>query len=417
MLTNAAVKAARPQARAYKIFDGHGLFLFVAPTGLRSFRMRFRLAGKEQLLTIGTWPELSLVDARARCEVAREQLGRGEDPRTAGAASAAEMTVERAARAWHAHRRGDWTPVHAADVIASLERDIFPAIGAMPLDQVTRPIVLKTLRAIEARGRVETARRIQQRVNAVFAFARSEGWCDHDPAGDVAEALKRARAPRRQPAIVDAGELRQLLAAAELVDAPIAVKLASRFLALTAVRLAAVRGARWSEIEDLDGAAPIWRVPAARMKLAAAKKADASNDHLVPLSPAAVEVLRYVRARVSPDIPVLHIFPGTGDAAPIAEGAIGRLYQRAGYAGRHVPHGWRASFSTILNERLPGERGAIDRALGHVGGGRDDEAEGINRKVEGAYNRAAHLPRRRRLFEEWAAILAADDCAGGDASG
>ncbi len=399
MLTNAVVSRVRPKPRAYKLFDGRGLFLFVAPSGLRSFRWRFRLGGKEQLLTIGSFPEVSLADARARCDVAREQLGRGEDPRAARSGTAFDaVTVERAARAWHAHRRSDWTPVHAADVIASLERDVFPAIGALPLAEVTRPLVLATLRAIEARGRIETARRIQQRINAVFAFARSEGWCDHDPAGDVAEALKRALAPRRQPAIVDAGELRQLLAAAGLVDAPIAVKLASRFLALTAVRLAAVRGARWEEIEDLGGAAPVWRVPAARMKLAAAKKVDAANDHLVPLSTPAVEILRDARARVSPAGGL--IFPG------VAEGAIGRLYARAGFAGRHVPHGWRASFSTILNEALPGERGAIDRALGHVGGGRDEEADGINRKVEGAYNRATHLPRRRRLFDEWASIVA-----------
>ncbi len=406
MLTNAAVKAARPRPRAYKVFDEQGLYLYVAPTGLRSFRLRFRLDGREQLLTIGGWPEVQLDEARARRDAAREQLARGQDPRVAPIAPAStEATVERAARAWHAHRRGGWTPVHAGDVLTSLERDIFPAIGGMALADVTRPLVLKTLRAIEARGSVETARRIQQRINAVFAFARSEGWCDHDPAGDVVEALARARAPRRQPALVDAGALRQLLAAAELVDAPIAVKLASQFLALTAVRLAAVRGARWVEIEDLAGAAPIWRVPAARMKLAAAKKEDAANDHLVPLSPAAVAILQRARANMHSDDANMHdlIFPA------VAEGAIGRLYHRAGFGGRHVPHGWRASFSTILNEALPGERGAIDRALGHVGGGRDEEAEGINRKVEGAYNRATHLPRRRRLFEEWAAILAADD--------
>jgi integrase len=142
------------------------------------------------------------------------------------------------------------------------------------------------------------------------------------------------------------------------------------------------------------------------MKQAAAKKLDAANDHLVPLSAAAVVVLHTARGLAGAS-PAGRIFPGVvGVDAPIGEGAIGRLYGRAGYAGQHVPHGWRASFSTILNLRAPGERGAIDRALGHVGAGEEEKDEGINRAVEGAYNRGVDMPRRRRLFEEWASIIA-----------
>jgi integrase len=413
MLTSASVKAARPQERAYKRYDQGGLLLYVSSTGTRSFRYRFRWRGREQLLTIGTYPEISLDQARAVRDRALQQLARGVDPRIIEASELEVRCFEGAARAWYQHRLAGWTPVHAADVIASLERDIFPVLGGTALDDIRPPLILQVLRAIEHRGSVETARRLQQRVAKIFAYAKSEGWTDANPAEGVTEALARGRAVRRQPALVDAVELRQLLAAAELVDAAPAVKLASRFLALTAVRLAAVRGARWSEIEDLDGHEPIWRVPAARMKLAAAKKLDPSNDHLVPLSPAAVEVLRAARMNMHPHDVEVHgaplIFPGRGGAAPIGEGAIGGLYDRAGFGGRHVPHGWRAAFSTILNEQRPEERGAIDRALGHVAGGRDEAEQGINRKVEGAYNRATHLPRRRALFATWAAILAGAD--------
>jgi integrase len=403
MLTNAAVKAARPRAAAYKLFDQGGLHLYIAPTGRKSFRMRFRFAGKEQLLTIGAVPEVTLDAARARRDQAREQLDRGEDPRAPVAdTSTAPSTFEPAARAWYAHRLADWTPVHAADVIASLERDIFPILGGTPLADIRPPLILQVLRAIERREAFETARRLQQRISRVFKYACSEGWADSNPAEGVAEAMARGRAARHHPALLDVDQLRALLDAAELVEVAPAVKLASRFLALTAVRLAAVRGARWDEIEDLDGAAPSWRVPAARMKLAAAKKLDASNDHLVPLSRQAVDVLREA-------LKLGHgaglIFPGQDYAAPIGEGAIRILYQRAGFGDRHVPHGWRASFSTILNEQLPDERAAIDRALGHVGGGKAEEEEGINRKVEGAYNRSTHMPRRRRLFDAWAEAL------------
>ena len=410
MLTNAAVKAARPRAAAYKLFDQGGLHLYVVPTGRKSFRVRFRFGGKEQLLTIGAVPEVTLDAARIRLNQVREQLGRGEDPRAPALdATIAPSTFEPAARAWHAHRLADWTPVHAADVIASLERDIFPMLGGTPLADIRPPLILQVLRAIERRGSVESARRLQQRISRVFKYACSEGWADANPAEGVAEAMARGRAPRHHPALVDAAELRALLAAAELVDVAAPVKLASRFLALTAVRLAAVREARWNEIEDLDGTAPTWRVPAARMKLAAAKKLNAANDHLVPLSAAAVDVLRAARRDLHSHAANLDgaalIFPGRAGAA-IGEGAIRILYQRAGFGDRHVPHGWRASFSTILNEQLPDERAAIDRALGHVGGGKDEEEQGINRKVEGAYNRSTHMPRRRRLFDAWAEVLA-----------
>ncbi|MEH3103420.1 MAG: integrase arm-type DNA-binding domain-containing protein [Sphingomonas phyllosphaerae] len=409
MLTNAAVKAARARASAYKIADERGLHLFVAPTGRKSFRWRFRFAGQEQLLTIGQWPEISLDAARARAEAAREQLGRGVDPRTAPAV----MTFERAARTWHAQQLAGWTAVHAADVLASLEADVFPAIGADELDAIDAPAVLRIVRSIEQRGAIQTARRVRQRISDVFALAVSEGWAQADPAAIVGRALARAPAARHHPALTTIEEARALLAAAELVDAGAPVKLASRFLALTAVRLAAVRGARWCEIENLDGDAPVWRIPAARMKLAATKKLDADNDHLVPLAPAAVAVLRAARAPnmhlkdayVHQEHANLHgnglIFPGRDGRSPIGEGTINALYGRTHFAGRHVVHGWRATFSTVMNEQRPADRQVIDQALGHV----LKHDDGTTAKVEGAYNRAKHLAPRRRLFEEWAEIL------------
>ncbi|WP_265334018.1 tyrosine-type recombinase/integrase [Sphingomonas sp. IC4-52] len=137
------------------------MHLYVAPTGLKSFRWRFRFAGKEQLLTLGSYPELDLVAARARADAAREQLARGEDPRTR---SARVETFEAAARAWHAVQLEGWTPVHAADVLVSLERDVFPTIGAQPLGAIAPADVLELLRAVERRGARETARRLRQRI-------------------------------------------------------------------------------------------------------------------------------------------------------------------------------------------------------------------------------------------------------------
>lgn len=390
MLTNAAVKAARPRERAYKIFDGQGLFLHVLPTGARSFRMKFRYEGKEQLLTLGGWPEITLDEARLRRDAARAELDAGRRPAPIGEA----LTFERMARTWVEHHGRRWTAVHAADVLASLERDVFPVLGDEPIGAIDPPMVLRALRQVEARGRLETARRLRQRISAIFCFAMSEGRANADPAAIVGRALTPPGPAQHLAAVLDIESARDVLAAAELVDAPIAAKLASRFLALTATRWAAVRGARWDEM-DLDGDAPSWRVPAARMKLTAAKKGLSNFDHHVPLSAAAVDVLRAARAQLlQPDAGGL-VFPGRGGSSPLGEGAIGDLYERAGFAGRHVPHGWRATFSTVMNELFPEERADIDRALAHA----------PKDKVEAAYNRSEQLARRRSIFERWGALL------------
>lgn len=390
MLTNATVKAARPRPAAYKIADGDGLVLNVAPTGTKSWRLRFRLAGREQTLSIGHWPEISLDAARARRDTARAAIARGDDPRAADV-----ETFEAAARAWHAHQAEGWSTVHAGDVLASLERDVFPAIGADPLDSITRPMVLELLLIVERRGAAETARRVRQRIEGVFAFARAQGWCSIANPADVGEALAALRVTGRQPAIVDVAQLRELLAAIDALEAVDIAKLAARFLALTAVRSAAVIGMQWDEIEYGDSGGPIWRVPARRMKLGVARKRDRANDHLVPLAPEAMAVLRQVVATdlangVNPASGVRRIFP-------IGAGAIGELHIRASYGDRHVPHGWRAAFSTILNEAYPADRLAIDRALAH-------QPSDMS-KVEGAYNRAQFLERRRFLFERWAELF------------
>ncbi|WP_235519849.1 tyrosine-type recombinase/integrase [Sphingomonas sp. Leaf22] len=205
-----------------------------------------------------------------------------------------------------------------------------------------------------------------------------------------------------QLALTSLDEAHDLLAASTAAGGAAIVDLASRFLALTAVRQGALRGMRWEEVEGVDWAgamigpiAPVWRVPAARMKLAKAKKGDARFDHLVPLSRQAFAVLCRVRALgIDADLVFGHL----------SESAIGALYRKAGFAGRHVPHGWRATFSTILNELYPGLRVMIDRALGHAG---KKEAD-VNVKVEGAYNRSKQIWPRRRLMQRWADLVMPD---------
>lgn len=398
MLSNAAVKAARPRSRAYKMFDERGLYLFIAPSGLRAWRMRYRIGGREKLLSLGQWPDVQLVDARTSAEEARGLIAQGVDPSTRANLHVQIRTFEQVTREWHAHQRDRWTDRHADDVIGSLESNVLSDIGPLPIGAIGAPSVLQVLRDVEARGSIETARRIRQRISAVFAFAIAEGLVDHDPAAVVGKALRPSPPSRRQPALLSIDDARALLVACDRAGGPPVVRLASRFLALTAVRMGALLGARWDEFEQLDGDAPTWRIPAARMKIARAKKEDAAHGHLVPLSRQAVEVLRQFAVVHVPGQPRdAFCDPAATPVFPIHPAAIGALYKRAGFAGRHVPHGWRASFSTILNEQFPLERGAIDMALAHVPADRS--------KVERAYNRSEMLDQRRSLFDRWGAML------------
>lgn len=388
MLTNAMVKAARPKARAYKIFDERGLHLFVSPAGLRAWRLKYRFAGREKLLSIGRYPDLALVEARELADEARALLVRDIDPSAARGTSCSADTFETVARDWFDDRRDRWSPAHARDVMSSLENDVFPHIGKKSIDGIEPVDVLAMIQRIEARSAHETARRVRQRIDAVFSYAIVRKLCTANPAALISAEL--APAPigqQRHPALLEIDLVRELLDATEMIQAAPIVKAASRFLALTAVRMATLRAATWDEIEGLDRAQPIWRIPAAHMKLTKARKADPANAHIVPLSPPAVRILQQLREN-GYDTRSPLIFP-------ISPGAIGALYHRAGYAGRHVPHGWRASFSTILNERWPEDKALIDQALAHV----------PTNKVEAAYNRAEHLSRRRDLFRRWAELL------------
>ena len=402
MLTIAAVKAAAPAARPYKLHDSGGLHLLVRPTGTKTFRMKYRRKGKEQLLTIGSWPEVSLVEARAQRDRARGQLDRNVDIKV-NSAAAGVTTFEQLARRWHQRRSPRWSAEHAADVLASLERDVFPAIGELEPRSIDAQAVLELLLKVEGRGRIETARRLRERISGVFRFGIPLQICNADPAALISDELSPRPVQVPQAALTDLTDVVQFMIDVANTSAPIVVLCAHRLLALTVVRLATLRGGAWAEIEGVPGISlipadrPQWRIPPARMKLTKVRKADPAAEHIIPLSRQAVAVIRILHAATGAGE---LLFPGRRRGRPIGEGAIGEIYDAAGYAGRHVPHGWRASFSTILNDRSPEDRSLIDQALGHAG------AKG---RVEAAYNRSQQLERMTGLFQRWADLIAPRD--------
>jgi len=403
MLNDAKLCAAKPRDKEYKLTDSYRLYLLVKPGGGKLWRWNYAYGGKQKSMNFGIYPMVSLLEARAKRDEARALLGEGKDPaivkrlRIQANLDAAAMTFERVAREWHQTFKSQWASIHADDVIRSLERDVFPAIGALPISELTPPIVLQALRSVEARGSIETAKRIRQRISAVFEYAVAQGTATSDPAEKLASALKPLR-KGRQPAITDITRLQKMIQEADEDYARPVTRLALRLLSLTAVRPGELREARWHEFEDLDGAQPLWRIPAFRMKGDYERKAELDGDHLVPLARQSIDVLRALWPITGTyDL----LFPSTRHAhKPMSENAIGYLLNRAGYHGHHVPHGFRAAFSTIMNEWANAkgkkdDRAIIDLMLAHVPKG----------KVEGAYNRAAYMPRRRQLAQIWADML------------
>jgi integrase len=418
MLTDAGVKKAEARGKPYKIADAGGLYLHVTDKGAKFWRMKFRFGGKEKLLTFGPYPDVKLSQARERRDEARRMIRDNVDPSGAKkraqeeqalvqAEMAKMMTFEDAAREWHALQRGRWAPVHAEDVIISLERDVFPALGGRPLAMIDEPAVLAVLRKVEERGSIETARRLRQRISAVYRMKMSEGVVSKDPAAVVVDALKPMPKKNKQPSLTDPEEAREVLIAAEDSGASPITKLASRFLALTQARPGMVRGVEWTEIEDVDWDdrlygpfRPLWRVPAARMKLVMDLKEEEEFEHQIPLCWQAVDVLRAARRLTGRN---RLVFPGQRHAhRPLSENAIGYLYNRVGYHGRHVPHGWRATFSTTMKARARKagkvtDLETIELMLAHV----------PPNKVAAAYDRHEHMERRRELGQEFADLLMA----------
>ena len=412
-LTDTAARKAQPADKDYKLADAGGLYLFVTTRGAKSWRLKYRFAGKEKRLVFGRYPEVSLAKAREERDAARRMLREHRDPaieerkRKMLAHAAAGATFKRVAGEWHDAQRARWSPLQATKVRQALERDVYPAFGDLPLIDVDGPTVLKMLRKVEGRGAIDTAKRIRQHVSAVFGYGMAEGLCPSDPAATIGRALKPNPRGGKQPAVKDVKAARELLVTMEASTSGPLTKLASRLLALTVVRPGVVRAATWAEFEGIDWddtGAPVphalWRIAAERMKLEQEEKGDEAFEHVVPLPPQAVEVLRTIR-RLSGRIDFL--FPSVRSTrAPMSENTIGYMYARNGYSGRHVPHGWRATFSTIMNERAvkeqrPDDRAIIDSMLAH-------KPKGVSGS-EMAYNRALHMGRRRELAQAWADML------------
>ncbi|MBW3762149.1 tyrosine-type recombinase/integrase [Aeromonas jandaei] len=377
-LSDTAARQAKFTGKQQKLSDEKGLFLLITSSG-KYWRLKFRFGGKEKVLALGVYPEVSLKEARVKREEARRLLADGIDPSLARKQSkvasrlASENSFEVIAREWHQSQLARWSPIHAQRVIESLEADAFPDLGLVPVAELTAPIMLDALRKIEARGATETAGRVLQRISSVMRYAIQTGRVSYNPAQDLKGAL-RATKQEHRPALprADLPEFYRRLAAEPLNPA---TRLAIHLLMLTMTRPGEVRFARWDEF---DMARAEWRIPAERMKMRV--------PHIVPLSRQALAVLEELR-QISGHCELL--FPSERKLTnPISENTLSYAMGRMGYKGIATPHGFRALASTILNEE-GFDPDVIERQLAHA----------ERNKVRAAYHRAEYLDDRRKLLQ------------------
>ena len=405
MLTEVQCRAARALDKPTKLVDAQGLHLFITPAGHKSWRYKYRFGGKERRIVFGPYPELSLKKARELRDDARRELREGRDPgeeyrrRSARRAVGVETgrSFEAVARRWHELQKPQWKERHAADVLGSLIKEVFPAIGSKDIREVKPAHVRDLLHVVQDRGAIETAHRVHQRISAVFRFAMADELVESDPAAAIGSVL-RPIIKGRQPAILKLKDAKSFLRAFESSPGHVTTKLASRLLALTAARAGSIQMAEPSEFEELDGPEPIWRIPPGKMKLQRAQSELPEFEFIIPLSKQAVQTVQVAKDFAQNR---KYLFPSARHShRPITDNALNVAYRRIlGFEGRHVPHGWRATFSTIMNERAlaqkqPGDRAIIDLMLAHQSG-----------SVEARYNRAAYMPRRRQLAQDWADML------------
>ncbi|QLJ63874.1 tyrosine-type recombinase/integrase [Serratia marcescens] len=378
-LTDIKVKSAKPTEKAYKLTDGGGMYLLVKPNGSKYWRLKYRFVGKEKMLSIGVYPDVSLADARQKRDEARKILAAGGDPGEVKKADklaqklSTENTFEAIAREWHKQKADRWSLRYRDEIIDTFEKDIFPYLGRRPIAEIKPMELLETLRRLEKRGALEKMRKVRQRCGEVFRYAIVTGRAEYNPAPDLATAL--ATPKKTHFPFLTAEELPYFIRDLAGYTGSVITKTATQIIMQTGVRTQELRFARW---EDIDFEKRLWEIPPEVMKM--------KRPHIVPLSEQVVELFQSLK-------PITGMYPlvfiGRNDRTkPISKESVNQVIELLGYKGRLTGHGFRHTMSTILHEQ--GFNSAwIETQLAHV----DKNA------IRGTYNHAHYLEGRREMMQ------------------
>lgn len=389
-LTDVQIRNAVPLEKAYKLADSGGLFLLVHPNGGKYFRLKYRVLGKEKLLALGVYPEISLRDARDARDRAKEDIRSGIDPSAARKIEkitkgiSAGNSFEAIGREWIGRRKDEISESHHERITRTMEKDLFPRLGSRPILDISSLEILDTLRRIEDRGAYESSHRAKTIVSLIFRYAIATGRASRDPCPDLKGALK---SPKRNnfAALTDPAECSNLLVALDDYRGHFVVRQALRLAPLVFCRPGEIRHARWGDIDLEKGT---WIYYASKRRVTQAKV-----EHLVPLSTQAVEILRETHSLTGKGELV---FPGLKSSRPLSENTLNAALRRLGFdKERMTSHGFRAMARTLLAEELHQRPEAIEHQLSHT----------VPDNLGTAYNRTKFLSERRSMMQLWADYL------------
>ncbi|MHB9739093.1 tyrosine-type recombinase/integrase [Klebsiella pneumoniae] len=378
-LNDMQIRRAKPEAKAYTLGDGQGLSLLIEPNGSKSWRFRYRYAGKPKMISLGVYPTITLADARSRRDDARKLVAEGKNPsevrkeQKIALQTESESAFEKIATEWHQMKSAKWSAGYASDIMEAFQNDIFPYVGTRPIGEIKPLELLNVLRKIEKRGALEKMRKVRQRCSEVFRYAIATGRTEFNPAADLSSALE-VHQSNHFP-FLKADELPDFLRALDSYTGSRLVQIATKLLMITGVRTIELRAALWSEF-DLDNA--IWEISAERMKM--------RRSHLVPLSTQALDLLNELKMMTGN---YRYVFPGRNDPnKPMSEASINQVIKRIGYGGRLTGHGFRHTMSTILHEK-GFDSAWIEIQLAHVD----------KNSIRGTYNHAQYLEKRSSMIQ------------------
>ncbi|ENG4540791.1 tyrosine-type recombinase/integrase [Salmonella enterica subsp. enterica serovar Panama] len=384
-LTARQISTAKPTEKPYKLSDGGGLYLLVNPNGSRYWRMKYRYAGKEKLLSIGVYPDVTLAEARDKRTQAKRILAAGDDPSEVKQAEreaknlAVNNSFELLALEWHEHKKPNWSSGYADDILEYLRKDILPYIGKKAITDIKPMTMLSVLKKMEDRGVLDKLKKTRQACRQIFTYAIITGRAEFNPVTDLAGALKT---PKQQhfPHLMPT-QIGPFIHAVNTYSGSKVTRIATLLLMYTSVRTIELRASEWTEF-DLDN--DLWQIPKERMKM--------RRPHLVPLS-------RQVKSHLLELKKITgwgkYVFPGRNDAhKPMSEASINQVIKRIGFAGKVTGHGFRHTMSTILHEK--GFNSAwIEAQLAHAD----------RNTIRGTYNHAQYLDGRREMLQWYADYL------------
>jgi integrase len=377
MLTIKQIDAARPKDKPYRLLDSNGLYLYVPVTGKKVWQLRYKIDGKEKVLTVGKYPLMSLQEARDKAWLAKKDVSVGVDPVKAKKLSVKDNSFGSIYQEWYEHKKQVWSEVYSTELSRMFQDDILPLIGGMEINEIEPMQILEVIRRFEDRGAMERANKARRRCGEVFRYAIVTGRAKYNPAPDLADAMKGYR--KKNYPFLPADQIPAFNKALAGFSGSIVSRIATQALQYTVLRTKELRSMQWSNV-DFE----------TRTITIAEEVMKGRRPHLVPMSDQVVSLLEMLRPVTQPISSF--VFAGRIDKTkPISENAVLLVIRQIGYEGLASGHGFRHQFSTIMNEHeWPAD--AIEKQLAHANSG----------SIRGIYNHAQYMDKRREMMQWWA---------------